>query len=344
MHQVAIAMLLVTSCGLYYGGSERDCASTDICDGLDNDCDGSVDEDFSQLGSACGCDGTFACSADGHGVVCREGSKQVRELCNGKDDDCDPATPDGADEPYLGTPCDGSDADACDEGSIVCLDGHLVCNEITGANVEQCNGLDDDCDGEVDEGFDFASDTANCGYCGHVCHNANGPIACTNGTCTPTCAPGAEDCNADPDDGCEVFRNRNPTCTSIAATGSVVGDAGAESIELTGSDEAIVEVTVVEASNGDSPVTATIDLDAPPGVNFDLYVYCSSCGGAIMGSATQPAGVRDEVLYRYEDHYYVDDTQKIYIEVRYASATTCGDWTVTVAGHTNVAATTCGTP
>jgi hypothetical protein len=30
---------------------------------------------------------------------------------------------------------------------------------------EVCNGLDDDCDGEVDEDFDLMSDVMNCGAC-----------------------------------------------------------------------------------------------------------------------------------------------------------------------------------
>ncbi|MFK7986868.1 MAG: RCC1 domain-containing protein [Sandaracinaceae bacterium] len=34
---------------------------------------------------------------------------------------------------------------------------------------EVCNGADDDCDGDADEGFDLDNDTANCGLCGMAC-------------------------------------------------------------------------------------------------------------------------------------------------------------------------------
>lgn len=36
-------------------------------------------------------------------------------------------------------------------------------------DIEACNGLDDDCNGAVDDGFDFSSDAAHCGGCGRAC-------------------------------------------------------------------------------------------------------------------------------------------------------------------------------
>jgi hypothetical protein len=34
---------------------------------------------------------------------------------------------------------------------------------------EVCNGVDDNCDGHIDEGFNLATDAQNCGACGHAC-------------------------------------------------------------------------------------------------------------------------------------------------------------------------------
>jgi hypothetical protein len=47
-------------------------------------------------------------------------------------------------------------------------------------NAESCNTLDDDCDGQVDEGFNLVSDPNNCGTCGTVC--AIGEV-CVAGVC-----------------------------------------------------------------------------------------------------------------------------------------------------------------
>ncbi len=58
-------------------------------------------------------------------------------------DDCTEAVPEGA-------PCDGPDEDLCKEGVFHC-GTTPQCSDTTGTNVESCNGVDDDCDGVVDE-------------------------------------------------------------------------------------------------------------------------------------------------------------------------------------------------
>ena len=49
--------------------------------------------------------------------------------------------------------CDGPDSDLCLEGVNSCAGGSLVCSDATGSTTELCNGIDDDCDGIVDDGF-----------------------------------------------------------------------------------------------------------------------------------------------------------------------------------------------
>ncbi|MEZ4434639.1 MAG: formylglycine-generating enzyme family protein [bacterium] len=70
--------------------------------------------------------------------------------CDGRDNDCDGT----ADEGYtgVGMPCDTDDEDLCAYGLTVCNaagDGTECIEDEPG--IESCNGLDDDCDGTIDE-------------------------------------------------------------------------------------------------------------------------------------------------------------------------------------------------
>jgi N-acetylneuraminic acid mutarotase len=74
------------------------------------------------------------------------------DLCNGIDDDCDPLTEDGSDDPAVGGVCDGPDGDLCAEGTNTCVSGAVQCSDESGGSPEVCdNGLDDNCDGTLDE-------------------------------------------------------------------------------------------------------------------------------------------------------------------------------------------------
>jgi hypothetical protein len=147
-----------------------------LCDGADNDCDGSTDEDFG-LGAACTA-GRGACTGPGL-VACGSGGALTcsakpgtalpeahAERCgNSLDDDCDGATDEGFD---IGQECSAGLGICRVTGKQVCAaDGKAaVCNvkPAPAEPSERCgNGLDDDCDGKTDEpGCTSASDTG-CG-------------------------------------------------------------------------------------------------------------------------------------------------------------------------------------
>ncbi|MCK6548902.1 hypothetical protein L6R52_23865 [Myxococcota bacterium] len=72
------------------------------------------------------------------------------ELCDGEDQNCDGVADDGS--PGSGAPCDTGLPGACGVGETLCANGGLTCVETTFPSVETCNGVDDDCDGAVDDG------------------------------------------------------------------------------------------------------------------------------------------------------------------------------------------------
>jgi hypothetical protein len=79
-------------------------------------------------------------------------------MCNDFDDDCDFKVDE--DYPKKGLLCDGEDVDFCKNGTYTCaLDGgqtECVNEEI--AKAELCNGVDDNCDGQIDEGYPDADE------------------------------------------------------------------------------------------------------------------------------------------------------------------------------------------
>ncbi|MBU1899970.1 hypothetical protein KKB55_19685, partial [Myxococcota bacterium] len=127
-----------------------------ICDGVDADCDGEVDEDALSTPSACGvgacaASGTRACVLGGWRDDCVPGPASPVERCNNVDDDCDGQ----ADEGLPARPLRCGEGVCAAEGAQRCLEGAWI-SECTpqppqAASDEDCDGEDDDCDGESDE-------------------------------------------------------------------------------------------------------------------------------------------------------------------------------------------------
>ena len=189
--------------------------TVEVCNGVDDDCDGQVDEDDPSLGNPCDgpdrdeCEeGVIVCS--GGVLVCTDTTGNTVEVCNGVDDDCDGQVDE--DDPSLGNPCDGPDRDECEEGVIVCSGGVLVCTDTTGSNREVCNGVDDDCDGQIDEDDPSLGDPCD-GSDSDECEE--GVIICSGGVlmCSDTTDDSVEDCANGVDDDCDgAIDGDDPDC------------------------------------------------------------------------------------------------------------------------------------
>jgi hypothetical protein len=178
--------------GLWSGTCENEVLpQAEVCDGEDNDCNGMTD-DGDLEGGACRtgmpgvcADGTSSC--EGGRAVCTPDTASSNETCDGQDNDCDGMTDDG----LGGAACNTGQSGVCSAGTETCAGGSMVCTQNQQASNEQCgDGLDNDCNGTVDNG------------CGPVC----GQNGCEAGEDSCTC-PG--DCPDDPN-----------SCSSCQCNGS----------------------------------------------------------------------------------------------------------------------------
>ncbi len=253
--------------------------ATETCDGVDEDCNGQIDDGV--VYSDYWPDG----DGDGFGDVAANPTSACAPMIGfvlnaGDCDDGDPAV-----NPLASEVCDGLDNDCdgnVDEGYDLDGDGYTSCGDDCDdgdpAAAEICDGIDNDCDGTVDDGFDADGD----GY--SSCGGPTGEPDCDDGDAA--IHPGAvevcngidDDCDTVIDEGFDGDGDGWTTCAGDCNDGALAVHPGMPEICNGGVDDDC-DLATDENVDGDGDGLSICDGDCDDGSDAVFPAHPEICDG-----------------------------------------------------------------
>jgi protein involved in ribonucleotide reduction len=279
----------------------------------DKDNDGYINSstDGSCTGTGCqpaGCQTTAGNDCNDNNTNIKPGAPDT--ICNGTDDNCNGQI----DEGYVATTTTCGVGACSATGQLTCQNGTVVntCTPGTpAASDNTCNGIDNNCNGQIDEGYVATTTTCGVGAC-----SATGQLTCQNGTVVNTCTPGTPPANDTTCNGIHVTLSWDPPTTN--SDGTPLTDfagykvySGISSGNYTQSTDTgnVTSYTTTNLSGGPTyyfAVTAYDSSGNESGFSNEISVaisatsyYCdkdndgyinSSTDGSCTGTGCQPAG------------------------------------------------------
>lgn len=231
-----------------------------VCNGVDDDCDGRVDEEYAAMPSSCGLGacmrtGDKTCSAGREVDSCFAGARPANDdrTCDGIDDDCDGNLDENVTSVVMMCPsgaCVSMASEACVNGRLV--DG-CAADTATSSVDTTCDNVDDNCNGTADEGFVSHASSCGVGAC-----MRSGMVTCSSGSVVDSCRPGtaaASDATCDgQDDDCDGRVDEN---YPIAVTSCGVGACAASGMR------SCVSGSAADSCSAGTPATSVDDATSP---------------------------------------------------------------------------------